>query len=151
MKHLKYLTFILLCGFLFLGGDSLGAKQNNYAVKSISAYTPKKSHSKNSHKNYQKKSQKSISYRSNRGVNYLNRTWDKGTFSHPLASVQYHTGKHGNGRTPLQYTNDAMSFYKKNQDKKRVVTRHDQKVIKIQNGKKGGYWTKNGKLLTYWD
>lgn len=70
--------------------------------------------------------------------------------------MDYHLKKHGKGRTLEQYTEDAMDFYNKNKSHGKEVTLKDgTKGIKIQTGKGknkvGGYWTTDGKLVTFWD
>jgi len=64
--------------------------------------------------------------------------------------------KHGKGRSIEQYTNDAMKFYNENKHLGEKITLKDDTIgIKIQsiNGKNriGGYWTNNGKIVTFWD
>lgn len=72
----------------------------------------------------------------------------------------YHVGKHGNGRTTVQYTQDAMNFFNKNKGLgQNVILKEGTQGIKIQtkqiiNGKTqrvGGYWTSDGKFVTFWD
>lgn len=70
--------------------------------------------------------------------------------------MEYHLKTHGKGRTIEQYTDDAIDFYNKNKNIGVEVTLKDgSKGIKIQTGtgknKVGGYWTKDGKLVTFWD
>jgi hypothetical protein len=70
--------------------------------------------------------------------------------------MDYHLKKHGKGRTPEQYTKDAMNFYQQNKHLGQEVTLSTgEKGTKIQTGtgknKVGGYWLKNGKLVTFWD
>ncbi|WP_419785537.1 DUF637 domain-containing protein [Pseudodesulfovibrio sp.] len=87
-------------------------------------------------------------------------TWHKGTFSDTTSSIDYHLAKHGKGRSAEEYTNDAMAFFEKNKNSAQdVVLKDGTPGLKIQtektvNGKRikqGGYWTKDGKLVTYWD
>jgi len=94
------------------------------------------------------------------GGEFLFNTWHKGTFANRTQSVMYHVGKHGNGRTAVQYTQDAMSFFNKNKGLgQNVILKDGTQGIKIQtkqiiNGKTqrvGGYWTSDGKLVTFWD
>lgn len=91
------------------------------------------------------------------GGRYLNNSWYKGTFPNKLESVKYHLAKHGKGRTPTEYTRDAMNFFRKNKLLGEPVTLKDGTPgIKIQTktksgGKTGGYWTQDGRLVTFWD
>jgi hypothetical protein len=91
---------------------------------------------------------------------YLNASWHKGTFPNKLQSVEYHLAKHGKGRSATQYTKDAMNFFEKNKQFGKSVTLSDGTAgIKIQTKVKvdgktqnvGGYWTNEGKLVTFWD
>jgi hypothetical protein len=92
---------------------------------------------------------------------YLADNWHQGTFPNRMQSVRYHLAKHGKGRTAQQYTQDAMDFFHKNQHLGQKVTLKDGTPgIKIQTkvmipGLKtqriGGYWTQDGKLVTFWD
>jgi len=97
---------------------------------------------------------------SNGGGKYLFKNWYKGTFYNRIQSIRYHLTKHGKGRSALEYTKDAMNFFKKNKNMGRnVILKDGIPGIKIQiksivNGKTkrtGGYWTKDGKLVTFWD
>ncbi len=94
--------------------------------------------------------------------NCLNEIWHKGTFQDNSETIIYHLKKHGKGRSAVQYTQDAMSFFETNKQKGvKVILRDGTPGIKIQiqalteEGlpikKIGGYWTENGKLVTYWD
>jgi hypothetical protein len=66
--------------------------------------------------------------------------------------MEYHLNKHGKGRTIEQYTEDAMTFYNKNKSSGSVVTLKDgTQGIKLGNSDIGGYWTIDGKLVSFWD
>ena len=91
---------------------------------------------------------------------YLSNSWHKGTFPNKMQSVKYHLGKHGAGRTATQYTKDAQSFFQANKHLgKEVILKDGTHGIKIQtkqiiNGKThrvGGYWTKDRRIVTFWD
>lgn len=92
---------------------------------------------------------------------YLADNWHQGTFPNRMQSVRYHLAKHGKGRTAQQYTQDAMDFFQKNKHLGQKVTLKDgtpgikiQTKIKIPGQKTqriGGYWTQDGKLVTFWD
>ncbi|WP_460744696.1 RHS repeat-associated core domain-containing protein [Mariniluteicoccus endophyticus] len=92
---------------------------------------------------------------------YLNDTWHKATFENRTRSVQYHVNKHGNGRTAVQYTQDAMKFYAQNRSLGQSVTLRDGTAgVKISTKQAlpgggvrrvGGLWTKSGRLVTFWD
>lgn len=82
--------------------------------------------------------------------------WHKVTFDNVKDSMDYRATKHGKGRTIEQYTQDAMNFFQENQHLgTEVVLKDGTPGIKIQTGygknKVGGYWTRNGKLVTFWD
>ncbi|WP_438433841.1 polymorphic toxin-type HINT domain-containing protein [Gorillibacterium sp. sgz500922] len=82
--------------------------------------------------------------------------WYKGTFGDVTETMDYHLRKHGKGRTPEEFTKDAMDFFKANKHLAEEVTLSTgAKGYKIQTGtgknKVGGYWTADGKLVTYWD
>lgn len=77
--------------------------------------------------------------------------WDKGTFPTVANSIEYHTKKHANGQSFLQYTDKAINFYEQNKNLRREVTLNNGSTgYKITKGKEGGYWTKNGKIITFW-
>lgn len=92
---------------------------------------------------------------------YLNDTWYKSTFPNRTQSVQYHLAKHGKGRTAVEYTQDAMGFFAQNRSLgQSVILRDGTAGIKISTKqplpgggtqKVGGYWTNDGRLVTYWD
>jgi tetratricopeptide (TPR) repeat protein len=82
--------------------------------------------------------------------------WHKGTFNSSIDSMGYHLTKHGKGRTIEQYTNDAMKFYNKNKYLgEKIILKDGTMGIKIQTGagknKVGGYWSYDGKIITFWD
>lgn len=77
--------------------------------------------------------------------------WHKGTFDSVDESIEYHLQKHGKGRSLEEYTNAAMRFFRVNRDKARqVVLKDGTKGLQLR-GDTGGYWTENGKLVTFWD
>jgi hypothetical protein len=92
---------------------------------------------------------------------YLSNLWHKGTFENIADSLIYHLKKHGKGRSAMQYTADATTFFEKNKKLgKRVILRDGslgigiQTITKDSSGKitpVGGYWTVDGKLVTFWD
>jgi len=82
--------------------------------------------------------------------------WHNGTFTSAFDSMEYHLAKHGKGRSIEQYTNEAMKFYNKNKNLGEKIILKDGTIgIKIQTGtgknKIGGYWTYDGKIVTFWD
>ncbi|CAD7289224.1 tRNA(Glu)-specific nuclease WapA [Campylobacter majalis] len=86
----------------------------------------------------------------------ITNNWHKSTFGSVEESMSYHLLKHGKGRTLKQYTEDATNFYNKNKQLgKKVILKDGTEAIKIQTGtgknKIGGYWTKDGKIVTFWD
>jgi len=73
-----------------------------------------------------------------------------------MQSIKYHLQKHGNGRIPKEYTQDALNFLTINRDKALdVILKNGKKGISLkvnQNGQRmGGFWTENEKIITYWD
>lgn len=66
------------------------------------------------------------------GGEFLFNTWHKGTFANRTQSVMYHLGKHGKGRTAVQYTQDAMNFFNKNKGLgQNVILKDGTQGIKI--------------------
>ncbi|MBX3435034.1 MAG: hypothetical protein KF847_17085 [Pirellulales bacterium] len=92
---------------------------------------------------------------------YLADNWHQGTFPNRTQSVSYHLAKHGKGRSATEYTRDAMDFFQKNRHLgQEVILKDGTAGIKIQTkismpGQKtqkiGGYWTSDGRLVTFWD
>ena len=92
---------------------------------------------------------------------YTVKNWHSGTFPNRSQSITYHLGKHGRGRTAFQYTRDAQDFFAKN---KHLATKGTLKDgtpgLRIQikrpipgggTKKVGGWWTRDGRLVTFWD
>jgi hypothetical protein len=79
--------------------------------------------------------------------------WARGTFSNTADSMAYHFGKHGDGRTIEQYTKDAMQFWEKNKAQAEWGNWNPkwETSYRLKVGDQGGYFTKDGKILTYWD
>jgi|GEM_PF-3014123 uncharacterized protein YukE len=98
---------------------------------------------------------------SNSEETYLHKTWHKGRSSYINQSIQYHVAKHGKGKTAVEYTRAAMDFFEKHKHLGEEVVLNDgtpgikiRTKFKVQNKKTksiGGYWTKDGKLVTFWD
>lgn len=91
-----------------------------------------------------------------KGGSKTSEQWYKSTFDTVEDSMEYHLSKHGKGRTIEEYTKDAMDFYNQNKHLgEEVILKDGTEAIKIQTGtgknKVGGYWTKDGKLVTFWD
>ncbi|MCJ2164789.1 MULTISPECIES: DUF637 domain-containing protein [unclassified Pseudodesulfovibrio] len=93
-------------------------------------------------------------------VTQVEENWHQGTFPDTTSSIDYHLAKHGKGRSAEEYTNDAMEFFSKHKgEAQEVLLKDGTPGLKVQiktivNGKavrQGGYWTKGGKLVTYWD
>ena len=64
----------------------------------------------------------------------------------------YHVAGHGKGRSAGDYTKDAMTFFEQNKSLGIPWTLKDGTPgIKIKIGKTGGYWTQDGRLVTFWD
>lgn len=86
----------------------------------------------------------------------VSRKWYKSTFNRVEDSMAYHLKKHGRGRSITQYTYDALEFYNRNRHKAVAVKLNDgSSGYRIQtkiNGRNiGGYWTKDGKIVSFWD
>jgi hypothetical protein len=86
--------------------------------------------------------------------------WHKGTFGSVSDSIKYHLKKHGKDRTLEQYTEAAKKFFNENKHLGEKVELKDGtmgikiKTKKIIDGKVvriGGYWTSDGKMVTFWD
>jgi hypothetical protein len=79
--------------------------------------------------------------------------WAQGTFGDAVSSIEYHYAKHGGGRTLAQYTDDAASFFEKNRGQAQWGKWNPnwEESFRLKIGGKGGYYTKDGKILTYWD
>ena len=78
--------------------------------------------------------------------------WYRSTFNSVADSMDYHMAEHGNGRTVMEYTSDAMEFFQlyKNEAKPCILN-DGSPGLRIKVGKSGGYWTKDGRLVTFWD
>ncbi len=106
-------------------------------------------------------SPESIAGITSEGGRYLAENWHQGTFPTITQSIRYHLAKHGKGRTAMQYTQDAMSYFRKNRHLGDTVVLKDGSAgIRIQTKvtvpsqkprKIGGYWTSDGRLVTFWD
>ncbi len=135
--HLKFIFGFLLSVMLFITPSTeLIAKQTQNFKKNTHQHFKKNTHQQHSpsvsQKNYQK-------------------FWYKSTFPTNQASIDYHTKKHGNGRTSLQYTRDAVNFYKKNKNLRQpFILKDGSQGYKIKKGNEGGTWDKNGKIVTFW-
>lgn len=86
----------------------------------------------------------------------LSKYWHKATFDTVEDSMAYHLKKHGKGRTMAEYTQVAVEFYEKYKGEGRTCTLKDKTPglkIEVGQGKheKGGYWTSDGKIVTFWD
>ena len=91
---------------------------------------------------------------------FLYSNWYKSTFSNITQSVRYHLSKHGNGRTAAKYTEDAIEFFNKYKHRaEEVILRDGTEGLKIiinktVNGARkriGGYFKKDGRIVTFWD
>ncbi|MBI5216818.1 MAG: RHS repeat-associated core domain-containing protein [Ignavibacteriae bacterium] len=79
--------------------------------------------------------------------------WHKGTFRSAASSLKYHLKKHGAGRGMEQYVKDAKDFFKQNYNKGQIVTLKDGTpgiLIRTQGGGQGGYFTLDGKPVSFW-
>ena len=81
------------------------------------------------------------------------KAWDKGTFPTKLDSITYHWGKHGKGRTLVQYTADARAFWNATKSAATwgIWNPKWSPAWRIKIPPRGGYFTANGDILTFWD
>jgi hypothetical protein len=78
--------------------------------------------------------------------------WDKGTFPAKLDTILYHFAKHGSGKTLAQYTADALEFWSGNKASAKWGKWNPgwAPSYRLKVPPKGGYFTKTGKILTFW-
>jgi len=98
---------------------------------------------------------------SSQRAQYLSDNWHPATFPNRTQSINYHLAKHGNGRTAFEYTRDAQQFFSQNRDlATEVILRDGTPGLRIQTkvplpgggtNNVGGYWTSDGRLVTFWD
>ncbi len=79
--------------------------------------------------------------------------WAKGTFDNIVDSLEYHFAKHGGGRSLRQYTDDASRFFEqyRGQAQWGKWNLNWEPAYRLKVGNHGGYFTADGKILTYWD
>lgn len=79
--------------------------------------------------------------------------WAKGTFNSVADSIEYHFSKHGNGRTLQQYTEDAVRFFQENKGQAQWGRWNPnwEPSYRLKVGNRGGYYTADGQVLSYWD
>jgi len=79
--------------------------------------------------------------------------WAQGTFGNVVGLIEYHFAKHGAGRTIQQYTDDAARFFERYRDQAQWGKWNPnwQESFRLRVGNQGGYYTADGKILTYWD
>ena len=79
--------------------------------------------------------------------------WAKGTFGNVVDSIEYHFAKHGGGRTLQQYTDDAVRFFEQNKGQAEWGKWNPnwEPAYRLKIGNQGGYFTADGRVLTYWD
>lgn len=92
----------------------------------------------------------------NHQLRFVYDNWDNGTFPNRMQSIRYHLQKHGNGRTAWEYTKDGCNFFNCNRNKaEQLILKNGKIGMRIQTktviGNEGGFWTLNGKIITYWD
>ncbi|EPZ51036.1 hypothetical protein M902_2851 [Bacteriovorax sp. BAL6_X] len=85
----------------------------------------------------------------------------KGMHSSVSDSLAYHVAKHGKGRSATEYVNVGLDFFNKNKniavktifkdgtEGYRIQTKYTNSLGKKVN--RGGLFTKDGRLLSYWD
>lgn len=101
---------------------------------------------------YQENDVKYLTMKEKKEEAFIREHWYKSTFPTTMDSVRYHVKKHGMGKSPLRYTKDALKFYKKNKHlgKKRTLADGKTKGIKITTSTKGGIFTLDGHIVTFW-
>ena len=98
---------------------------------------------------------------SSQRARYLFDNWHPATFPNRTQSIGYHLAKHGKGRSAFDYTRDAQQFLSQNRNLATPVTLRDgtsglriQTKVPLPGGGTnniGGYWTSDGRLVTFWD
>ncbi|HKP54738.1 MAG TPA: PA14 domain-containing protein [Chloroflexia bacterium] len=84
--------------------------------------------------------------------NRVKRLWRPGTWNTVEDSITYHYNKHGAGRNLEQYTLDALRFFRQNRSQA-VWGQWNPKwapSYKLKIGNMGGYFTHDGRVLTFW-
>lgn len=81
--------------------------------------------------------------------------WDEGTFQTVYDSVIYHWQKHAEplGKTPVEYTNDALRLVRQYQTGRRALKLKNGKqgfVIRTRPGGPGGYFTEDERIVSFW-
>lgn len=81
--------------------------------------------------------------------------WDRATFPTVEACARYHWEKHAAylGKTPEEYTKDAIQFFSANRPNARPLRLKDGEqgyVIRTGPGGPGGYFTSDGKIVSFW-
>ena len=86
-------------------------------------------------------------------IAYNAKYWDKGTFKNSRASLKYYYGKHGNGISVSQYTNEALNFMNSNSSMLQYTYNYNYNntswYYNYPNGR-GGYFTGDGHIITFW-
>lgn len=79
--------------------------------------------------------------------------WAKGTFGNVVDSIEYHFSKHGGGRSLQEYTDDAVRFFEQNKGQAQWGRWNPnwEPSFRLKIGDRGGYFTGDGRVLTYWD
>jgi hypothetical protein len=79
-------------------------------------------------------------------------SWKNVNFKSVSSTIKYHVGKHGNGKTIEQFTDDALNFYKKfSSQGKSVILKDGTEGLKIKDQASGwfGIYDKSGKIVTF--
>ncbi len=81
--------------------------------------------------------------------------WDTGTFPNAEACARYHWEKHAAylGKTPEEYTQDALQFFKVEKGRARSLKLKNGEpgyVIRSGPGGPGGYFTEDGRIVSFW-
>ncbi len=81
--------------------------------------------------------------------------WDQATFANVYDCARYHWQKHASylGKTPEEYTKDALQFFNKEKGRARTLTLRNGEpglVIRTGPGGPGGYFTQDGRVVSFW-
>ena len=81
--------------------------------------------------------------------------WDQATFPTAHECAFYHWQKHASylGKSPEEYTSDALDFFKREKERARPLTLKNGErgfIIRTGPGGPGGYFTQDGRVVSFW-